>query len=190
MKRAAISGVALAVVLYCAPALAQHGHPGGVGGGAGGGAASSMGHGSSSNMGHGASNANSNAADHSTNASSMGMSHGQTMDQILSRNTKLAGKIQDLTGMDAQKACAGFKNLGQCVAAAHVSKNLGISFACLQADMTGTPPAQDASCPAGTGTKSMSLGKSIQSLKPAADSKSEAKKATKQADQDLNEPQS
>jgi hypothetical protein len=38
----------------------------------------------------------------------------------------------------AQQSCSGFKNLGQCVAAAHVSKNLGIGFACLKSDMTGT----------------------------------------------------
>jgi hypothetical protein len=36
-----------------------------------------------------------------------------------------------------------------------------------------------------TGTKSMSLGKAIQALSPHADGKTEAKKATKQADQDI-----
>ena len=94
------------------------------------------------------------------------------------------------TGMDAQQACSGFKNLGQCVAAAHVSKNLGLSFACMKADMTGTAPAQGASCPAGTGTKSLSLGKSIQALSPHANSKTESKKAAKQTDQDLNQANS
>jgi hypothetical protein len=188
MKFTTISALALAVVLYCAPTLAQHGHPGGVGGGMGSGMGSSMGHGSSG-MDHGAPNMSSGAADHGMHANSMSMSHGQTMDQILTRNTKLAGKIQDLTGMGAQQACAGFKNLGQCVAAAHVSKNLGISFACLQADMTGAAPAQGATCPPGTGTKAMSLGKSIQALQPKADSKAEAKKANKQADQDFHESQ-
>jgi hypothetical protein len=87
--------------------------------------------------------------------------------------------------MSAQKACSGFKNLGQCVAAAHVSKNLGISFACMKADMTGQAPAQGSSCPAGTGSKSMSLGKSIQALSPNVDQKLEAKKAEKQADADI-----
>ncbi len=180
MKSTSIFILALSVVLYCAPALAQHGHPGGVGGGMGGGAASNMGHGAASNVGHGPS-------DHSPNANNLSTAHGQTVDQILTRNTKLADKIHSLTGMNAQQACTGFKNLGQCVATAHVSKNLGISFACLQSDMTGTLPAKDTSCPAGTGTKSMSLGKSIQTLKPTADSKAEAKKATKQADRDINE---
>ena len=175
MKVTHIFTLALAVTLHCGPAWAQHGHPGGGGGGMGGGAANSMSHGSD----HGANPSN--------NASG---SHGQTMNDILSRDTQLAGKIQTLTGMSAQQACAGFKNLGQCVAAAHVSKNLGISFACLQADMTRTTPAKGASCPAGTGSKSMSLGKAIQALSPHADGKTEAKKATKQADQDISESNS
>lgn len=175
MKVTHIFTLALAVTLHCGPAWAQHGHPGGGGGGMGGGAANSMSHGSD----HGANPSN--------NASG---SHGQTMNDILSRDTQLAGKIQTLTGMSAQQACTGFKNLGQCVAAAHVSKNLGISFACLQADMTRITPAKGASCPAGTGSKSMSLGKAIQALSPHADGKTEAKKATKQADQDIRESNS
>jgi hypothetical protein len=135
------------------------------------------------------------SADHNASTSSTSASHGQTMDQILSKNTQLAGKIQTLTGMSAQQACAGFKNLGQCVAAAHVSKNLDISFACLRSDMTGQAPAKGANCPAtaatsGTPGKTMRLGKAIQALSPTSDSKTEAKKATRQADQDINESSS
>lgn len=114
--------------------------------------------------------------------------HHMTTDQQLAKNSKLAGKIEHLTGMPAQQACSGFKNLGQCVAAAHVSKNLGISFACMKSDMTGTAPAAGSVCPAGTGSKSMSLGKAIQTLDPGADNKLEAKKGEKEADQDLKEP--
>jgi hypothetical protein len=166
MKSIQISAVALAVALYCAPAPAQHGHAGGMGGGA----------------------ASMSRVDHGANAGNpVGASHGQTMNDILTRNTKLAGNIQTLTGMSAQQACTGFKNLGQCVAAAHVSKNLGISFSCLRADMTGTALQQGSPCPAGTGSKSMNLGKAIQTLRPAVDSKTEAKKAAKQADQDMRE---
>lgn len=176
MKFAHMFALALALGLYCSPAVAQHGHPGGMGaGGMGGGGASSMGHG---------------VATHNSNMNNISMSHGQTMDQILTRNTKLAGKIQTLTGMSAQQACSGFKNLGQCVAAAHVSKNLDINFACLRAIMIRAVPPEGASCPAGTGTKSMSLGKSIQALRPTADAKTETKKATKQADQDMKESSS
>jgi hypothetical protein len=49
----------------------------------------------------------------------------------------------------------------------------------MQADMTGQSPAKGSGCPAGTGTKSLSLGKTIQTLSPKADSKLESKKATK-----------
>jgi hypothetical protein len=114
--------------------------------------------------------------------------HGQTMDQILTRNTNLSNMITHLTGAaTAQDACANFKNLGQCVAAAHVSNNMHISFTCLKDDMTGTLPAKTDGCPDGTGTSKMSLGKSIQSLKPTSDSKTESKKATQQANQDLKD---
>jgi hypothetical protein len=171
MKYAKACLLTLAVVVFSLTAFAQHGHgPGG-----------SMGPG----VGHGA-----DGAGHgSMSSSSSGSTHGMTVNQILSKNTALSGKIQTLTGMSAQQACAGFKNLGQCVAAAHVSKNLGISFACMQADMTGQPPATGSACPAGTGSKSLSLGKTIQTLSPKADSKTESKKASKQADEDIKESQ-
>jgi len=167
MKYAQAWLLTLAVVVFSLTAFAQHGH----------GSGGSMGPG----VGHG-------SADHgSTNSNSSGSTHGMTTKQILSKNTALAGKIQTLTGMSAQKACSGFKNLGQCVAAAHVSKNLGISFACMQADMTGQTPTKGSACPAGSGGKSMSLGKAIQTLRPTANSKTEAQKATKQADADIKE---
>jgi hypothetical protein len=83
-----------------------------------------------------------------------------------------------LTGQDAQTACSGFKNLGQCVAAAHVAKNLNIpgGFDALKAKMTGTG--------------AMSLGKAIQSLAPDANAKAETKKANKQASDDMKESNS
>lgn len=177
MKSTQIFGLALAVVLYGAPAMAQHGHSGGVGGGMGNG------------MGNGASMGHSSAAGHNGNASSNpGSAQGTSMNQILTNNTQLAGKIQKLTGMTAQQACTGFKNLGQCVAAAHVSKNLGINFSCLRADMTGTAAPSGTSCGTNTNTssKSMSLGQAIQSMSPTVNSKSEAKRANKQAQQDLS----
>jgi hypothetical protein len=94
---------------------------------------------------------------HSTAAKTT--SHGQrTMDQKLTSNTKLAGKISDLTGMPAQDACGGFKNLGQCVAAAHVSQNLGLKFTDLKDTMLALNPDGTPN----TGAKTMSLGKAIQ----------------------------
>src|ERR1039458_311926 len=129
MKYAKTCLLTLAVVVFSMTALAQHGH------GTGGSMGPGVGHGADG-AGHG-----------SMSSSSSGSTHGMTVNQILSKNTALAGKIQTLTGMSAQQACAGFKNLGQCVAAAHVSKNLGISFACMQADMTGQAPAKGSTCP-------------------------------------------
>ena len=130
MKSIYILGLTLAVAFYCAPAFAQHGH----GAGGPGGMAGMNGMGAS---GHAHSNAGSASA-----------SHGKTMDQLLTQNTKLSDKISALTGEPAEQACTGFKNLGQCVAAAHVSKNLGISFNCLRSNMTCTAAPTTSSCPA------------------------------------------
>jgi len=124
MKMTRIAVLSLAVVLYATSALAQHGHSGS-------GAAGSMGGtmGSGNSMGHG-----SNASDHGSagNVKSGGSAatHQATIDGILAKNPAIGDKIQSLTGEPASQACTGFKNLGQCVAAAHVSKNLGISFDC------------------------------------------------------------
>ncbi len=109
--------------------------------------------------------------------SSSNMSHASPSD-VLSHNTAIAGKIKTLTGEDAQTACGGFKNLGQCVAAAHIAKNLDIpgGFDALKAKVTGTG--------------SMSLGKAIAQLSPNANAKSETKKANKQADDDMKESSS
>jgi hypothetical protein len=102
------------------------------------------------------------------------VSHSLPSD-VLSHNTAIAGKVQTLTGQDAQTACSGFKNIGQCVAAAHVAKNLDIpgGFDALKAKITGSG--------------AVSLGKAVQELAPNADGKAEAKKANKQAADDLRE---
>ena len=168
MKQLQITVLALAVLLCGAPAFAQHGHGMGPGG-----MNPAMGEGGSHRM-----------------TPTTSSPHRMTMTQQLTKNTVLAGKIHTLTGMSAQDACSGFKNLGQCVAAAHVSQNLGISFTCMKADMTGVAAPTSANCPAVKGaatTKGMSLGKAIQTLSPTANSKLEVKKANKQADQDIKE---
>ncbi len=163
----------IALLALAIPAFAQRGaHGGGGGMGAGGGMGSGAGMGSE----HGMSGSHdmggaSNAGSHN----STGMAN-ESPDKVLSHNTAIAGKIKTLTGQDATTACKGFKNLGQCVAAAHVSKNLDIPFSSLQSKMTGSG--------------AVSLGKAIQELKPAANSKSESKKANKQAEQDINESSS
>jgi hypothetical protein len=142
------------------------------------GAVAQHGHGGMSS-GHGMSHQPTTHSTHQPDAKSG--THGErTMDQKLTSNTKLASKLQTLTGMDAQAACSGFKNLGQCVAAAHVSKNLGIKFTDLKDDMLALNPDGTPN----TSAKPMSLGKAIQTLKPDADSKDEVKKATQQAKDD------
>jgi hypothetical protein len=117
------------------------------------------------------------AMGHSGATSRADMSHASPAD-VLSHNTAIAGKIKTLTGEDAQTACNGFKNLGQCVAAAHVTKNLNIpgGFAALKAKITGTG--------------AVSLGKAIETLAPSANAKSETKKANKQASDDMKETSS
>ena len=151
----AMSAFSLAFSL---PALAQHGHGGGP----------PAGHGPSMSNGNGP---NSNSMGHTN------MSHASPS-TVLSHNTAIAGKIKTLTGEDAATACDGFKNLGQCVAAAHVAKNLNIAggFDALKAKVTGTG--------------AMSLGKAIKSFDSSANSKSEVKKANKQADDDMKEAES
>jgi len=175
--------VVAAALFLAAPAFAQHGHVG-AGGGAGGAGGS-----------HGAAMSN-GAADHgSSDSSAKGASSSPTV--LLTKNTKLDSnlttKLQSKgllpAGTDLKDACAGFKNLGQCVAALHVSHNLNVPFACMQADMTGAAPAAGATCPAGTGSSKLSLGKSIQALAPKADSKSASKTATTEADADIKEAQ-
>ena len=175
MKITRIAMLSLAITLYTTAALAQHGHGAGAGGG---------------NTGMGAAMGHSTGLDNHANSatanSGSGSTHKATINDILGKNPAIGSKIKALTGMSAQDACAGFKNLGQCVAAAHVSKNLHISFACLKGDMMGTAPTDPKACPAGTGSKgSMSLGKAIQTLEPTADQKSESAKGETEAQQDL-----
>src|SRR5262249_13788861 len=96
-------------------------------------------------------------------------------DQLLAQNSKLSSKLQNLMppGTDLQQAAQGFKNLGQFVAAVHVSHNLGIPFDQLKAKMIG-PPKE-------------SLGQAIHALKPTANSSDESKKGGKQAKQDIDD---
>lgn len=181
MRRTSLVVSAFAMIsMIGVPALAQRGRdaaPAGAGAGHG-----SMGHDNSAMSSHGTSSASSSSP---TN--------------VLERNTKLDGKLTSKlqskgllpAGTDLKTACSGFKNLGQCIAAIHVSHNLKIPFACLQADMAGKAAAANAGCATGTGGSKMSLGKAIQTQSPnTADAKGEAKRGTKEADQDITESES
>lgn len=158
--------LALAAMLaFSVSAVAQHGggRPAGVGGGA-----SGMGHGANAGMGGGMSGMG--HANVGSQAPGSALSN-QHLDTALINALGKSGIT--IPGGNLQSACGAFKNLGQCIAALHVSHNLGLSFADLQAKMTGSG--------------SESLGKAIQSLGGAnVNAKSEAKKANKQAHQDLN----
>lgn len=162
-----------AMLAFSISALAQHG-----GGGMGGGRPAGAGPGStgapsgvgsgSTGMGH----------------SSMGSQSPTTVLNNGKLDTSLTNALQksgiSVPGGNLKTACSGFKNLGQCVAAMHVAKNLDIpgGFDALKDKMTGSNAA--------------SLGKTIQELSPNANAKSESKKASKQANQDISaaEPQS
>jgi len=184
-----LTGAVVALTLSTAPSFAQRPHGGGAPGGAGNsGATGAAVHGAAGDRGN--SGANANATTKGATASSP--------TSVLTKNTKLDTHLTSLlqtkgllpAGTDLKDACNGFKNLGQCVAAIHVSHNLNIPFACLSANATGTAPATNSTCPAGTGSNKMSLGKSIQALSPNASAKTEEKTATKEADADINEAES
>jgi len=92
----------------------------------------------------------------------------------ISSKPQLNAKIATMLprGMTLDQASRGFKNQGQFIAALHVSQNLGIPFKDLKNDMT---------------VKHLSLGQSIQDLKPTARSGDEARKAETAANHDLDD---
>ena len=94
--------------------------------------------------------------------------------QKLLKNTNLANKLQSRlpAGTDLMKASEGFKNLGQFVAAANVSHNLGIPF-----DRLKTSMVDDGA----------SLGQSIQTLKKSANADLEAQRAVREANTMVSE---
>jgi len=177
MKRTIVPFLTLTTLLFFASAsYAQGGRPGGVPGSGGPGGMGAT-HGGAPN--HGGPNAPGS------------MDAGKkTPDQLLSQNTKLSDNLGNLLtkmGVKAtpQQACQNFKNLGQCVAAIHVANNLGLDFNSLACDMT-LKPVGSGTC-ASTPSKAMSLGSSIEALKPGTGGKAEAQKAMKQADQDIKD---
>ena len=90
-------------------------------------------------------------------------------------NTKLASKLQTLLpGVDLATEAMKFKNLGQFVAAVHVSHNLNIPFDQLEAAMLASDHK--------------SLGDAIHQLKPELNTetvKTDAKKAEDEAKDDV-----
>jgi hypothetical protein len=111
----------------------------------------------------------------------------KTVSTQLEKNTHLATQLKGLfpPETDLQLASSGFKNLGQFVAAAHVSKNLGIPFDQLKSRMLGIPTTAGKS-----GDSPVSLGKAIKELRPDADASGEVKKAERQANEEIKRSES
>jgi hypothetical protein len=97
----------------------------------------------------------------------------KTTNELLTQNTKLSSRLESLlpAGTNVQEAAQGYDNLGQFVAAVHVSKNLDIPFHDLKAEMMS----------------GKSLGQAIHELKPSANAHAEAVKANEQALKDMEE---
>jgi hypothetical protein len=178
MKLLIVPFLSLSTLLFLGSSTyAQHGRPAGTPGAAGSMGASGTHENSTAGGGHGSSKA----------MASTDPGH------VLEHNSNLAGRLETLTGAtsltDLKTDASAFKNFGQFVAAAHVAKNLNITggFAALMCDMTtkgATVGGVTSTC---TNTTKMSLGKAIQTLDPHVDAKSESKKATDQANQDLKD---
>ncbi len=96
--------------------------------------------------------------------------------EILSQNTRLAAKLTELLppNSDLQKEAQGFKNLGDFVAAVHVSHDLNIPWTELRTKLVGGE----------------TLGQAIKELDPQANSKAEMRKARSEAKKDVSDTMS
>jgi hypothetical protein len=182
-----VSSLACAALLaFGASAFAQHGNGGG--GRPAGVGAGSMGEPGGVGGGNGARPSDAGFGSTASTASMGSMGHSnagsQSPETVLSNprlETSLTSALGKsgitIPGGNLQTACSGFKNLGQCLAAMHVAKNLNLNFADLRSKMTGS--------------NAKSLGKTIQDLGgPNVSAKSETKKANKQAKRDINAAES
>jgi len=97
----------------------------------------------------------------------------QAPKDAFTHNANLAGKLQSLLpeGSDINQVCDGFKKLGDCVSAIHVSQNLGVPLSDLKAKVTGKSAEK--------------FENAIHDLKPDVDAKAEKKKAYKQAEKEI-----
>ena len=105
---------------------------------------------------------------------------------------KLTPKLQSQgllpANSNATDACAPFTALNECLAALHASRNLGLEFNCLRANVTGVHTNADLSgCKGSIGDKAQGLHKAIHELNPNADAKGATKNAEQQAKDDLKD---
>ena len=110
------------------------------------------------------------------------------------RNAKLTSKLQT-QGLLAPNAnlgdtCSPIKGLGECVAALHAGRDLGLDFNCLKSKITGNAGANAQSCPGLATRKPATLDQAIHELMPAVNAKIAAKNAEKESSADLREARS
>jgi hypothetical protein len=108
----------------------------------------------------------------SVNRTGKGGKASVTSEAQLANHPRLASKLAGLLPgeTDLQAAASGFRNLGQFVAAVHVSRNLGISFNALKTEMVD---------------HALSLGQAIHLLKHEVDAGTEARKAQASAEAEI-----
>lgn len=107
----------------------------------------------------------------STGATKTSRRGGHDASQELEQHPALSSKLGTMlpAGTSAQDAASGFKNLGEFVAAVHVSQNLNIPFDQLKTKVTS----------------GQSLGDAVKDLKPGVDAKTEIKKARDEVKEDM-----
>ena len=140
--------------------------------------------GRSQSHGGGSAAAGSLGGGHEHELDASGTSGTHTAGQLLAQNTQLSAKLSSLlpAGTNLQTAASGFRNLGQFVAAVHVSHNLGIPFDQLKCTELATA---DACSGMTVPSKGSHLGQAIQTLKPTMSS-TESKTAAKQAEKEAS----
>ena len=106
-------------------------------------------------------------------------------DRKLDANLKSAGVLPQNGSLS--DACSPFTSMHDCLATLHASKNTGIEFNCLRADVTGVQTNADVSSCKGTSDKRMDLHKAIHTQNPGLDAKAQAKNAERQAQDDLKD---
>jgi len=191
LLRVSLAFAAVLAFGVCASAQRGGGRPAGAGPGMGGPSGAGPGMGAPSDVGPGMGGPSDNRSGMGGRPTDMGsgnMGHpniGSESPNTVLNNTRLDSSLTNALGKSGitvpggnlQSACSRFKNLGECVAALHVAKNLNLNFNDLQSKMTGP--------------NSESLGKAIKDLGgPGVNSKHVAKQAKKQTKRDLNSVQS
>ncbi|PYV09881.1 MAG: hypothetical protein DMG23_09475 [Acidobacteria bacterium] len=178
MKRSTLLFTVLALALWAVPVFAQ----GRSGGHAASGAGSSVGRGSTGTGSHG----NPNTSGGSGGSSAGTAAQTKQLNIFFTKTdsklfTKISGLLPAGTTMtDLQNMQPPFRNLGALISTVHVYNNLGLA--------SKTPPVSFSDfAKAVTGG---SLGKAIKEFDPNANAKAEAKKATKEANADVNQRES